>query len=113
MKKLVAFAIGLALACASPAVYAQEKEKGKGKGADLDRVSGRVHMINKAASEMEIRTSSSSVHRKVAWNASTKFTYRNQAGSIDNLKEGVRVICLGKYDGVKLMAARIDMRDQQ
>jgi hypothetical protein len=49
----------------------------------------------------------------VIFSSTTKFTKRNQPGSIDDLKEGRRVICLGKFDDkARLLATQIDVRTE-
>ncbi len=92
--------------CLALAASAQEK---KG-GAKEDRLSGRVHMINKETSTITIRVGS--IQRQVVYNADTKFTVRNKAGSMTEVKDGRRVICMGKYDDkARLVASRVDVRD--
>lgn len=93
----------LLLSLSSP-LLAQEK-----KEAD-QRLSGRVHMINKDTSTITIRTTQNA-HRYVVYDSNTKFTLGNKAGSLDEVKEGVRLICLGKFDDkARLMASRIEVR---
>lgn len=68
-------------------------------------------MINKDTSTITLRTRAG-VQRQVVYGPDTKFTYRNQAGSLDEVKENRRVICLGKFDEkARLMATRIDIRE--
>jgi hypothetical protein len=44
----------------------------------------------------------------------TLFTFRNKAGSLDQVKDGRHVICLGRYDDKnQLLATRIDVRDER
>ncbi len=103
---LVRLSLGilLALALATQGV-AQEKKK----AANGDRVSGTIQAMNKDASTFTVRRGS--MQRTVVYSADTKFTKVNQPGSIDELKEGVRVICLGKFDEKgRLVATRIDVR---
>ena len=98
------FGFLLSLAVATDA-KAQDKSKGK-----EDRLSGVVHMINKDTSTVTIRRGN--VQRQVVYNSDTKITYRNAAGSMDEVKEGRRVICLGKFnDKTQLVATRIDVRE--
>jgi len=89
------------------ATSAQAQEKGKAKE---DQLSGTVQMINKDTSTVTIRRGN--IQRQVVYSADTKFTYRNQPSTIDELKEGRRVICLGKFnDKTQLVASRIDVRE--
>jgi len=50
----------------------------------------------------------------VVFSDATKFTYRNEPSSVELVKDGRRVICLGKFDDSgKFRAARIDVRDKE
>jgi len=82
------------------------------KETKLDRVEGLVKSIDKAKSTFSIQqTDTSKVLWQISFDQNTKFTYRNSAASIDELKEGQRVVCLGKAGTTgKLTAARVDMR---
>lgn len=85
------------------------QEKKKAAQPKEDRVSGTVQMINKDTSTITVRRGN--LQRQVIYNADTKFTKVNKPGSLDEVKEGARVICLGKYnDKVQLVATRIDVR---
>jgi hypothetical protein len=103
----VAVVLSLAL---TTSVNAQEK---KAK-SDESRVSGAVHMINKDTSTITVRERRTNVQRQVVYNAQTKFTYQNKPGSLDDVKDGRRVICLGKFDEkTRLVATRVDVREGQ
>lgn len=81
------------------------------KAKKPSRLSGRIHMINKDTSTITIRTSGN-VQRQVVYDGNTKFTYRNAASSMDEAKEGRRVICLGSFnEKTQLVATRIDVRE--
>ena len=109
MRKLVTLVVGACLLFGL-ALVAVAKEKGK-KATKQERISGTIHMINKDTSTLTVRTRSN-VQREVIYNDQTKFTKKNAAGgSVADLKEGTRVICLGKFEsGPKLTAERIDIR---
>lgn len=97
----------VSLVLAAP-VNAQEKKK-----SDGDRVSGTVHMTNKDTSTITVRERRTNVQRQVVYNAETKFTKMNKAGSLDDVKDGRRVICVGKFDEkTRLVAARVDVRSE-
>ncbi len=101
----LSLAVLLSLFLASQGL-AQKKKVAKVKE---DRVSGTVQMINKDTSTITVR--SGNLQRQVVYSADTKFTKVNKPGSLDEVKEGVRVICLGKYDEkVRLIATRVDVR---
>jgi len=100
----LAFGFLLSLALATP-VQAQEKKTEK-----EDRLSGTIHMINKDTSTITIRRGN--IQRQVVYNADTKFTYRNKPSTMEEAKEGRRVICLGKFnDKTQLLATRVDVRE--
>jgi hypothetical protein len=76
------------------------------------RLSGAIHMINKDASTITVRNGN--MFRKVVYDNGTKFTFRNKSGSLNDVQEGVRVICLGKYDEKnRLLATRVDVREHK
>jgi hypothetical protein len=84
--------------------------KAQDKSAKEDRLTGSIHMINKDTSTVTIRRGN--VQRQIVYNADTKITYRNKPGSMDDVKEGRRVIALGKFnDKTQLVATRIDVRE--
>jgi hypothetical protein len=90
---------------------AQKKERRA--AAKLERVEGNVQMIDKAAKTVTVTLRGKTSQRQVVYSDSTKFTFRNKASSLDEVKEGRHVICLGKTnDKNQLVAARIDVRDK-
>ena len=97
-------AVALALAMSSQVIAKDAKKSNK-----ESRLSGTVQMINKDTSTITIRDQNN-VQRPVVYSGDTKFTYRNKPGSIDDVKDGRRVICLGKFDETRLMATRVDVR---
>ena len=107
MRYVVLSVLSLMLAVTLLAPQSSAADKGKG-----DRVEGTVKTINKDTSTIMVAKGSNPQHA-VIFNADTKFTKRNQPGSMDDLKEGRRVICLGKFDDkTRLMATRIDVRTE-
>jgi hypothetical protein len=106
---LIRLSLGVLLALAL-ATQGVAQEKKKVAAPKEDRVSGTIQVMNKDASSFTVRTSGN-IQRTVVWNADTKFTKVNQPGSVDEIKEGVRVICMGKFDEKsRLVATRIDVR---
>ena len=89
-------------------VSAQDQKKTSIKE---DRLSGRVHTIDKDASAIIIRQGA--VQRRVIYNAETKFTIQNKPGSIDDVIVGRQVTCLGSYnDKSQLLATHVDVRSR-
>ena len=81
----------------------------------LDRLEGTVRGINKDTSTITIQQSGTTgAIWKITYNKDTKFTYRNEASTIDEVKENRRIVCLGKAEGTgTLAAARVDVRTKQ
>jgi hypothetical protein len=78
----------------------------------IERLTGTVKRISKDTSTIEIAAGSALSHT-VIYSSDTKFTKRKAPGSIDDLKEGRRVICLGKFDDkARLLASQIDVRTE-
>ena len=105
----VALILGIVLSLTvTNGVSAQEKSADKPKE---DRLSGTVQMIDKNTSTITLRKDS--VTRSVVYNSDTKYTLRNKPGSPDQVKEGRRLICLGKFDEKnRLVATHIDVRTE-
>ncbi len=90
-------------------VNAQEKKQ---KAAKEVRVEGRVVLISKDMSSITV-AKRGTVRQTVFYNQDTQFTYRNKPASLDDVKEGRRVICLGKFgEKDRLVASRIDVRER-
>jgi len=86
---------------------AQEKKK-----ESLDRVQGTIQLIDRGSNTITVRPSGGTAQRQVVYSDSTAITNQNKpGGTVDQLKDGVRVICVGKFnDKGQLVAARIDIR---
>jgi hypothetical protein len=94
-------------------VEARQKE-GQRPAAKQTRLDGTVQMIDKDTKTVTVRLRGKTNQRQVVYSDDTKFTYRNKPGSLDDVKDGRRVICLGKLnDKNQLIATRIDVRDTQ
>jgi hypothetical protein len=82
----------------------QEKEKASGAAA---RWSGAIQRVDKDNLTLTVRKSDGRT-KTVSYTTTTKWT--NKAGAtVDSttLKEGDRVVCIGKYEGNKFVAAEI------
>jgi hypothetical protein len=112
MKRSVSCVLVVGLVCLlvlAPGLLAQATMDAK---TGLDRIEGYVVSIDKGKSSMSVRQKSgTNIVWNVVYNADTKFTYRNAPSSVDEVKDGRRVICLGKFgDKTTMTAARIDIR---
>ena len=110
--------LGICLAPLALATAAQQKEKKEPakaapKVAKEDRVEGNVHMTDQAKKTVTVSLRGKTSTRDVVYGDSTKFTFRNKPSSVEEVKEGRHVICLGKTnDKNQLIATRIDVRDK-
>jgi len=112
MKPRITLVLVMMLVCAIvlvPVLNAQAKKDAK---TGLDRIEGTITGVDKDKSTLSVRQSgSSNIVWTMTWTANTKFTYRNEASTVDDLKDGRRVIVLGKFgEGNKMAAERIDVR---
>jgi hypothetical protein len=108
----VAMGLCLAIALTFPVrpMAVQQKEGTK----KPDRVEGNVQSIDKATKTVTVRLRGKMNTVNVVYNDKTSFTFRNKPGSLDKVKDGRHVICLGRLDGKnQLMATRIDVRDER
>lgn len=114
MKRLLTILLVLSLAVVSAAAQKAggEKKAKKEKAAAAAkevRWSGTVVRTN--ADNKTITVRKDNIERTVVWDTSTKFTKQNKPGDVKDIKDGSRVICLGKYDEKsRLIATRVDLR---
>ena len=110
MRNRLFVAMGVCLAVAltlwaMPAA-AQEKEK-------ADRVEGNIQSLDKATSTVTVTLRGKPNTVQVIFSDKTVFTFRNKAGTVEDVKTGRHVICLGRLnDKNQLMATQIDVRDE-
>lgn len=94
--------VGIALVGSSPAIYGQSKG---------ERVVGTVQLVNKDAKTVLVSGEANNKQTQVMYDEKTKITKDNKAGTIDDVTNGVRVICIVKADAKgELHARRIDVR---
>jgi hypothetical protein len=102
--------LAIALTLSARPVAAQEK-KPAGK---LNRVEGSVQSIDTATKTVTVRVRGKTNTVPVVFSDKTLFTFRNKPGSVDEVKDGRNVICLGRFnDKSALIASRIDVRDER
>jgi hypothetical protein len=95
-------------------VGAQEKPAGDKPVMTKDnRLDGTVLSVDKTAKTLQVRVRGN-VPREVTvtWDEKTRVTMRNKKSSLDEVKDGRRVIVQGKMGDKAFMATRIDVRDQ-
>jgi hypothetical protein len=118
MKRAIPVVMVLVLASAlvfGVRLYAQVT---KDKETGLDRIEGRIQSINKDKSTLAVMQSGGTQSGgkavwQVVFNAQTKFSMRNQPAKMEDVKDGLRVIVLGKYENNTMTAARIDIRTEK
>lgn len=103
--------LGLVVTLVMP-LGAQEKDPDKGKTA-LKRVEGTIQSVDKAAKSLTVRLRGKTNTQAVVYDDKTMFTFRNKAATVDEVKEGRNVICLGTPTDKAWVAARIDIRDEK
>ena len=92
-------------------LYGQIKKDAK---TGLDRIEGTIETLNKDKSTLSLKQSrGSGAAWQVAYSDKTVITLRNKPAKIEDLKEGLRVIALGKYEQNALNATRIDIRTEK
>ncbi len=90
-------------------LFAQVKKDAK---TGQDRIEGTIQAMDKAKSSLTVAQTGVNTKPtwKVVYNDQTQFTKRNKPGKVDELKDGQRVIILGKFDQNVMTASRIDIR---
>jgi hypothetical protein len=92
-------------------LYAQVKKDAK---TGLDRIEGNIQNLIKDKSTLSVRQiGTDKVFWQIAYTDKTKITLKNKPAKIEDLKEGQRLIVLGKYEKDILNASRIDIRSQK
>jgi hypothetical protein len=93
----------------APGLFSQIKQDPQTK---LDRIEGTVLSIDKAKMTLVIReTGTANLDYTIIYTDKTIYTYRNGPAKAEDVKDGVRIVALGKAEGAtKLNAARIDIR---
>ena len=77
-----------------------------------DRLHGWVHANDKDGYTFILRVRGSDVRRTVIYDRDTRHTYLGEDSSIEMVREGWRVICLGRFDEPgRLRARQIDVRE--
>ncbi len=104
-RQFVAMAVLLGVALAGPvSVVTRAQEK-------PDRVAGEVQLVNKDTKTIAVRATGTETPTQVVYDDHTKFTKDNKPGTLDDVSNGVRVICLGKLnDKGQLAATHVDVR---
>ncbi len=110
MKKILVLL--LAAVFATVGLVAQEKAEKKAKKASAmkeDRWSGTIIRSSKENSTLTV--GKGTIEKTVMYDSNTKWTKGTKTAEMSEVKDGSRVICMGKYDEKgRLVATRIDLR---
>ncbi len=109
----IAIGLTIGVCLALPALEARQKDTKSAEGKQ-DRIDGSIHMFDKDTKVVTVRLRGKPDQRQVIYDDKTAFTFRNKPATLDEVKEGRRVIAVGKNnDKNQLIATRIDIRDAQ
>ena len=114
MRRSASLTLALAL-LSSLLLPATVRAQAKPYGDGLYRIEGTVIGVNKKASTIMIRQRS---HTNMAWTIhyddATSFSYRNTITSLEDVKNGRRIVCLGRYEEKEkkneMIAVVVDVR---
>lgn len=104
---LMLLAVCGSIGFATRLVAAQDTTQEKQKAPSGARWSGAIQRMDKDNLTLTVRKPDGRT-KTISYTTTTKWT--NKAGAMvdsTTLKEGDRVVCIGKYDGDKFMAAEI------
>ena len=110
MKRILVVMLLTVFASIGPAtrlVAAQDTTQEKEKASSAARWSGAIQRMDKDNLTLTVRKPDGRT-KTISYTTTTKWT--NKAGAtVDSttLKEGDRVVCIGKYDGEKFIAAEV------
>ncbi len=80
------------------------------KAPKLDRLSGVIKSVDKGKMTIEIRgRTNANAIRLVMYDVGTNFTMQGKPGTADDLKEGLRIVALGKFEGINLKATTVTL----
>jgi hypothetical protein len=110
----VSWVVALALICSLGLVASLFSQITKDPATKQDRIDGTIQSIDTKASTIAIRQrGNANFFCQVVYDKATQFTYRNKPSTFDEVREGRRIICLGKAESPnKMTATRIDIRDK-
>ena len=75
-----------------------------------DRLSGYVKSVEKKDMTINMHTKANpTLERKIMYDDKTKFTVLGKPGTIDDVKDGMRIVAIGKFDGTNLRATNVSL----
>ncbi len=107
---VVILVLGLTLVLGA-GLFAQLKKDAQ---TGLDRIEGTIQTLDKEKFTLSVvQRSATEASWQVAFNDKTAITLKNKPAKIEDLKIGLRVIILGKYENKVLNAHRIEIRTEK
>ena len=108
----IAMGLCLGVALALPALEARQNDTKTAKPKQ-DRIDGIIQLLDKPTKTVTVRLRDKQQQQQVIYDEKTAFSFRNKPATFDEVKEGRRIIALGKInDKNQLIATRIDVRDK-
>jgi hypothetical protein len=108
----IAMGLFLGVALTVPALEARQKDT-KTATAKEDRIDGIIQLLDKPTKTVTVRLRDKQQQQQVIYDDKTAFSFRNKPATFDEVKEGRRIIAVGKInDKNQLIATRIDVRDK-
>lgn len=108
----IAMGLFLGVALTLPALEARQKDT-KTATAKQDRIDGIIQLLDKPTKTVTVRLRDKQQQQQVIYDDKTAFSFRNKPATFEEVKEGRRIIALGKInDKNQLIATRIDVRDK-
>ena len=83
------------------------------KAAKQDRLSGIIRSVDKSKMTIEMRgRTDANIVRNIMYDANTKFKLQGKPATADDLKDGRRIVALGKFEGVNLKATQVALTER-
>ena len=83
------------------------------KAAKQDRLSGIIRSVDKSKMTIEMRgRTDANIVSNIMYDANTHFTLQGKPATADDLKDGRRIIALGKFEGVNLKATQVALTER-
>lgn len=106
MFRRILIALTVIALCSLVVASAQDAKK------EGDRLSGVVKMVDKAAMKITITPRNSSAQRVIMYDSATKFFVGDKEGKIEDVQDGMRIVAVGKFEGVNLKATEVRVRQR-
>lgn len=113
MKLAARMLLGLGVIVFAAAVVGAQQKEDKPVPSKMNRLDGTIQSVDKTAKTLIVRVRGATPREvTVMWDDSTRVSFRNKKSTLDEVKDGRRVICRGKMTDKGFMATRIDVRDE-